>query len=564
MSSASYAVTYTFVYTDSEPRRVFWGADEEVSDGGSPRVIVLGYGGLPIQPGIEPVIPPPSTDITTTGARITVRLQASISLPPKAEVERLLAMPTPPPSPPISLSPPSAGERLARDTWMDPAEAVPEIAPVTLGEISQDDPGTSDTTTAAGYSYSDTAPGNVKSARPKTLDETIELANDLMNRNSSPMRKGKLTTKGRLTIHPETTMVTNNNPSRVGKISPRSSGKQSTYWLISNGQWTNPKEMDVLNVELQDFQERLSKVKNKDGKWEFTRRVYAVGNSREERECIDGTGLKSSTRRERISTNQLTSCSKAQEYMAKGCQVFLAQISAKKEEDKSEGKQLKNVPIIRDFSKVFPEDLPGLPPVRPVEFQIDLIPGAAPVARALYRLTPSYDEGIVGTTARAFRQRLHKTQFLTLGSPGLVCQKEGWVIQDVHRLPQAKTFVVIVMLHTSVLEAQIEALKPKNLENEDVDGALYSRKCRSPVYWAKVGEAQLTGPEMKFHERQQRKIVLIKQRLQLLRKHKKSYADLKRKPMEFEVEDRVMLKVFTLERVVRFGKDGVSLNTELC
>ncbi|GJU36761.1 hypothetical protein Tco_1185115 [Tanacetum coccineum] len=79
------------------------------------------------------------------------------------------------------------------------------------------------------------------------------------------------------------------------------------------------------------------------------------------------------------------SCSKAQEYMAKGCHVFLAQISAKKEEDKSKGKQIKDVPIVRDFL----EDLPGLPLARPVEFQIDLIPGAAPVARALYRLTPS-------------------------------------------------------------------------------------------------------------------------------------------------------------------------------
>ncbi|GKA97506.1 hypothetical protein Tco_0825400 [Tanacetum coccineum] len=265
MSSASSAVTYTSVYTDSEPGSVFWGADEEVSDGGSPRVIVLGYDELPIQPvappspdyilgpeesqtppvpqdedecesmfiqphdpdyvpepmypkyiplgdenvflaeeqPLPPVVspiaeslgyvvesdleeyeddetedgpidypmnrgedgddddgdssgddaddededegdeddedeeeeeehlapadsavvvptvelvspPPPSTDITTTRARITVRLQASISLPPEAEVERLLAMPTPPPSPPISLSPPSAGERLAR------------------------------------------------------------------------------------------------------------------------------------------------------------------------------------------------------------------------------------------------------------------------------------------------------------------------------------------------------------------------------------------------------------------------------------------------------------------
>ncbi|GKB40504.1 putative reverse transcriptase domain-containing protein [Tanacetum coccineum] len=83
------------------------------------------------------------------------------------------------------------------------------------------------------------------------------------------------------------------------------------------------------------------------------------------------------------------SYSKAQEYVAKGCQVFLAQISAKKEEDKSEGKQIEDVPIVRDFPEVFPEDLPGLPPTRPVEFQIDLIPGAAPVARAPYRLAPS-------------------------------------------------------------------------------------------------------------------------------------------------------------------------------
>ncbi|GKA00620.1 putative reverse transcriptase domain-containing protein [Tanacetum coccineum] len=67
----------------------------------------------------------------------------------------------------------------------------------------------------------------------------------------------------------------------------------------------------------------------------------------------------------------------------------MAQISAKKEEDKSEGKQLKDVPIVRYFPEVFPEDLPGLPPTRPVEFQIELIPRAAPVARAPYRLAPS-------------------------------------------------------------------------------------------------------------------------------------------------------------------------------
>ncbi|GJW70978.1 putative reverse transcriptase domain-containing protein [Tanacetum coccineum] len=85
----------------------------------------------------------------------------------------------------------------------------------------------------------------------------------------------------------------------------------------------------------------------------------------------------------------IISCSKAQECMAKGCQIFLAHISAKKEGDKSEGKKLKDVPIVQDFPEVFPEDLPGLPPARLVEFQIYLIPGVAPVARAPYRLAPS-------------------------------------------------------------------------------------------------------------------------------------------------------------------------------
>nr|GFC03978.1 putative reverse transcriptase domain-containing protein [Tanacetum cinerariifolium] len=51
-------------------------------------------------------------------------------------------------------------------------------------------------------------------------------------------------------------------------------------------------------------------------------------------------------------------------------------------EDKLERKQLEDVPIVRDFPKVFPEDLSGIPPARQVEFQIDLVSGAAPVARA--------------------------------------------------------------------------------------------------------------------------------------------------------------------------------------
>ncbi|GKB07502.1 putative reverse transcriptase domain-containing protein [Tanacetum coccineum] len=85
----------------------------------------------------------------------------------------------------------------------------------------------------------------------------------------------------------------------------------------------------------------------------------------------------------------IISCTKTQKYMEKGCQVYLAQVTSKKNEDKSGEKRLEDVPIVREFLEVFPEDLPGLPHARQVEFQIDLVPGAAPVAQAPYRLAPA-------------------------------------------------------------------------------------------------------------------------------------------------------------------------------
>ncbi|GKB47236.1 putative reverse transcriptase domain-containing protein [Tanacetum coccineum] len=72
-----------------------------------------------------------------------------------------------------------------------------------------------------------------------------------------------------------------------------------------------------------------------------------------------------------------------------GLSCFLEHITKKKTKEKSEEKLLKEVSIVRDFQEVFPEDLPGVPPTQQVEFQIDLVPGDAPVARAPYRLAPS-------------------------------------------------------------------------------------------------------------------------------------------------------------------------------
>ncbi|GJT40511.1 hypothetical protein Tco_0940376, partial [Tanacetum coccineum] len=95
----------------------------------------------------------------------------------------------------------------------------------------------------------------------------------------------------------------------------------------------------------------------------------------------------------------------AKKYMLKGCHVFLAHVTTKKTEDKSEGKQLEDVLIVRDFPKVFLEDLLGLPPTRQVEFQIDLMPGVAPVARAPYRLSPSEMKELSDQLQEPFRQK---------------------------------------------------------------------------------------------------------------------------------------------------------------
>ncbi|GJZ37011.1 putative reverse transcriptase domain-containing protein [Tanacetum coccineum] len=94
--------------------------------------------------------------------------------------------------------------------------------------------------------------------------------------------------------------------------------------------------------------------------------------------------------------------------------------------------------------------------------------------------------------------------------------------------------------HTSIKDAPFEAL--------------YGRKCRSPICWAEVGDAQLTGPKI-IHETT-KKIFKIRNRMQAARDRQKSYADKRRRPLEFEVGDKVMLKVTPWKGVIRFGKHG--------
>ena len=84
--------------------------------------------------------------------------------------------------------------------------------------------------------------------------------------------------------------------------------------------------------------------------------------------------------------------------------------------------------------------------------------------------------------------------------------------------------------------------------------ALYGRPCRSPICWTEVGKSSITSPDLIRDTSE--KVSLIRQRLLTAQSRKKSYANVRRRPLEFEVGDHVFLKVMPKRGVVRFGKRG--------
>ncbi|GKF78213.1 hypothetical protein Tco_0230683, partial [Tanacetum coccineum] len=107
-------------------------------------------------------------------------------------------------------------------------------------------------------------------------------------------------------------------------------------------------------------------------------------------------------------------------------------VTAEEVEDKSEKKRLEDVPIVQDFPEVFPEDLPGLPPTRQVEFQIDLVPGDAPVARAPYRLAPSEMKELFEQLKELSDKDFIRPNSSPWGAPILFVKEEGRIIPDMH------------------------------------------------------------------------------------------------------------------------------------
>ncbi|GKD68719.1 putative nucleotidyltransferase, ribonuclease H, partial [Tanacetum coccineum] len=110
----------------------------------------------------------------------------------------------------------------------------------------------------------------------------------------------------------------------------------------------------------------------------------------------------------------------ARKYIERGCHLFLAHVTKK---EKSE-KRLEDVPVIRDFPEVFPDDFPGLPPPRQVKFKIDLVSGAAPVARAPYCLAPTKMKELSGQLKELLEKEFIRPSSSPWGAPVLLVKKK--------------------------------------------------------------------------------------------------------------------------------------------
>nr|GEU57054.1 hypothetical protein [Tanacetum cinerariifolium] len=200
----------------------------------------------------------------------------------------------------------------------------------------------------------------------------------------------------------------------------------------------------------------------------------------------------------------IISCTKAQECLSKRCDVFLAHITTKEAKDKSEGKRLEDVPIVRDF----PKDLPGILPTRQVEFQIDLVSGAAPVARAPYRLAPSEMKELAKQLQELSDKGFIRPSSSPWGAPVLFVKKKDGSFRmcidyrELNKLMREKEEAAFQLIKqklcsvpilalpkgsenfivycdashkgfgVKILEAETETLKLENLSAEDVGGML--------------------------------------------------------------------------------------------
>ncbi|GJS25482.1 hypothetical protein Tco_0454114 [Tanacetum coccineum] len=236
-----------------------------------------------------------------------------------------------------------------------------------------------------------------KLQNPKTMQETVEMATELMDKRVSTIAERQAENKRKF----ENTSRNNQNQQQQNK-------RQNTDRAYTAGSGDKKQyggSRPLCSRVQGHFKKECPKLKNnkgnrgnQDGRDTALAKVYAVGCARTNPDSNIVTGTMDWLAKyqaiivcaekivripwgnetlivHRDESNQghesrlhIISYSKIQEYILKGCPVFLAHVTTKEVEDKSEKKRLEDVPIVQDFPKVFPEDLPGLPLTRQVEF----------------------------------------------------------------------------------------------------------------------------------------------------------------------------------------------------
>nr|GEU77681.1 putative reverse transcriptase domain-containing protein [Tanacetum cinerariifolium] len=336
---------------------------------------------------------------------------------------------------------------------------------------------------------------------------------------------------------------------------------------------------------------------------------------------------------------KIVSCIKARKYIENGCKLFLAQVT----KQGSKEKRLEDVPVIRDFPKVFLDELPGLPPPSQVELYIDLIPGAAPVARTPYRLAPSKmkelseqlrelsEKGFIRPSSSpwgapnryplpriddlfdylqgssvyskidlrsgyhqlrireedipitAFRTQYGHYEFQVM--PFGLTNAPVAFMDLMNRVckPYLDKFMIVfiddILIYSKNKKEHGEHLRTilNLLRSESLDGistylwlnshtiiviTLVLKVHLSKLYTEGNVDRMYVGVRLEMPNSRGPKmiremtemIVQIENQLLAARSRQKSYADVRRKPLEFEVGDKIMLKVSPWKGVIRFGK----------
>nr|GEW38253.1 putative reverse transcriptase domain-containing protein [Tanacetum cinerariifolium] len=176
-----------------------------------------------------------------------------------------------------------------------------------------------------------------------------------------------------------------------------------------------------------------------------------------------------------------------------GCPIFLAHVTTKEVEDESMEKRLEDVPIVQDFPEVFPENLLGIPPTRQVEIQIDLVPGATPVAWVPYRLAPSEMKELVqeeDIPKTAFRTRYEHFEFQVMpfgltNAPVVFMDLMNWVCK-----PYLDKFVIVFIDDILIYS--------KNKQEHEEHLKLILELLKKEQLYAKFSKCEFWIPKVQF------------------------------------------------------------------